>query len=428
MAVIPHEDNVPDLSNNYKIIKPKKMYNRGNIMSENERLEIRNWAIDLLFNNKMDELTNERLELKLNDDSNSDIIPLVFEIRKRIEQKECMESFEREKYVNDFVTIISKTGFIHKHTDPNDVKRNLFHIRFNVFITIPTKGGTTYYDGHEIDAIEGSYVLCRSGIDEHWSDPNEDIIPRISLSFGYLVPPEKADELCSDTSIGTYTQFYPLTVNMPTNVSVFNTKLPAMNDNILEERGDPGSNIFTALAVINDSQCDFITKYILNHSNLWEKRDIGYESGNNVECNYLTLNSLKCRKIKHSIEIDGFICSVITLLLKKLNHTRPEFVATDDDGYTLRRIYGGTTRHVDGVHSKVSGFTNLIRSLSLIIVLNDDYDGGIFNFPNQNLKLKVKKGEAILFPPYWTHPHSVSSVGEGQSRYTINTWIHEKFA
>ena len=419
-------DNVVNL-NTYKTIKPKKMYNRGNIMSETERLEIRNWANDLVFNNKMDELTHERLELKLNN-NNSEIIPLVFEIRKRIEQRERMESFEREKHVNDFVTIISKTGFIQKHTDTNDIQRNLFHIRFNVFITIPNKGGATYYDGHEIDAIAGSYVLCRSGIDEHWSDPNEDIIPRISLSFGYLVPPEKADELCSDTSIGTYTQFYPLTVNRPTNISVFNTKYPMINDIILEERGDSGSNIFTAASIISDCQCDFITQYILKHSNLWEERDTGYESGNNVECNFLTLNGLKRRNIEYSIEIDGFICSIITLLLHKLNHIRSEFVATEDDGYTLRRIYGGTKRHVDGVHSKVNGITNLIRSLSLIIVLNDDYDGGIFNFPNQNLKLKVKKGEAILFPPYWTHPHSVSRVGEAQARYTINTWILENFA
>jgi hypothetical protein len=82
---------------------------------------------------------------------------------------------------------------------------------------------------------------------------------------------------------------------------------------------------------------------------------------------------------------------------------------------------------MDGVHSKTAGFKQFVRCLSIIVVLNDDYDGGIFNFPNQGLKFKVKKGEAVLFPPYWTHPHYVTSVGEGQARYTINTWILEKF-
>jgi hypothetical protein len=417
-----HYNNDNNDNNN----KPKKMYNRGTIMSESERIEIRNWANELLFNNKMVELTNERLELKLDND-NSEIPPLVFEIRKRIEKKEHMETFEKEKHVKDFVTIISKTGFIHKHTDPNDIQRNLFHIRFNVFITIPTKGGTTYYDGHEIDAIAGSYVLCRSGIDEHWSDPNEDIIPRISLSFGYLVPAEKVDVLCSDTSIGTYTQFYPLTINRPTNVGVLNTTYPRIDDIILEERGDPGSNIFTAASVISDCQCDFITNYILKNSSLWEERDVNYGNGNNVACNFLTLDSLKFRGIQHATEVDGFIFTMISLMLHKLKDLRSEFAATEDDGYTLRRIYGGTKCHVDGVHSKPGGLKNVVRALSLIIVLNDDYDGGIFNFPNQNIKFRVKKGEVLMFPPYWTHPHSVTSVGKGQARFTINTWIHEKF-
>lgn len=43
------------------------------------------------------------------------------------------------------------------------------------------------------------------------------------------------------------------------------------------------------------------------------------------------------------------------------------------------------------------GFTDLVRSLSIIVVLNDDYDGGIFSFPNQTLKLKVKKEKLYCF-------------------------------
>jgi hypothetical protein len=114
-------------------------------------------------------------------------------------------------------------------------------------------------------------------------------------------------------------------------------------------------------------------------------------------------------------------------LLKAFTLEYPNFLGTQDSGYIIRKITGGTKLHIDGVNSKTAGVKNFVRCLSLIIVLNDDYDGGIFNFPKQNLKLKVKKGEAIMFPPYWTHPHSVTSVGEGQARYTINTWILEKF-
>ena len=105
---------------------------------------------------------------------------------------------------------LSYGGFIHKHIDPNDLDRGLYHVRFNIFITEPQEGFKTYYDGHIVDTTEGSYVLCRSGIDHHWSEINEDILPRISLSFGYLLPAEKIDDLCKDPKVGIYTHLYPL--------------------------------------------------------------------------------------------------------------------------------------------------------------------------------------------------------------------------
>jgi dTDP-4-dehydrorhamnose 3,5-epimerase-like enzyme len=147
------------------------------------------------------------------------------------------------------------------------------------------------------------------------------------------------------------------------------------------------------------------------------------DNTNNVECKFIDLS-------KDSPEydiIDKFIFSTVGKILTKMVDVHPFFKGTQDNGYTLRKIFGGTTLHVDGVHSKTSGFTKFVRCLSIIIVLNDDYDGGVFCFPKQGLKFRVQKGQAIMIPPYWTHPHSVTSVGEGQSRYTINTWILEKF-
>ena len=198
---------------------------------------------------------------------------------------------------------------------------------------------------------------------------------------------------------------------------------------IIEERGEPGSgtNVFTVADVFTVAQCDDIVDYLTKHSALWEERDLGYASGNNVECKFLILKKLIKDSIPGAKELDDLIFKRVNAVLTAFRDIRPDFKGIHDDGYTLRRIHGGTKRHVDGVHSNAGGFTKLVRAMSFIAVLNDDYDGGIFNFPAQNLKFKVKKGEVVLFPPYWTHPHSVSSVGEGQARYTINTWIMEDF-
>jgi hypothetical protein len=194
---------------------------------------------------------------------------------------------------------------------------------------------------------------------------------------------------------------------------------------IIEERSDPGSNVFTVSDVFTVTQCDEIVNYIQKNSALWQERDVVYN--NNVKCKFLTLKDLITSGIPGAKEIDDLIFERVGAVLNAFRVFRPEFKCSHDDGYTLRKIYGGTKRHVDGVHSKTGGFTKFVRALSFIAVLNDDYDGGIFNFHTQNLKIKVKKGEVVLFPPYWTHPHSVTSVGEGQARYTINTWIMEDF-
>jgi len=106
-------------------------------------------------------------------------------------------------------------------------------------------------------------------------------------------------------------------------------------------------------------------------------------------------------------------------------------------GYTFRKIYGETRSHIDGItkiyNSNVtfikennSGDYRMIRKLSIIFSLNDDYDGGIFNFPYQNVSIKLKKGSLLLFPPYWTHPHNCTELENNTYRYTISTWVCDK--
>lgn len=213
------------------------------------------------------------------------------------------------------------------------------------------------------------------------------------------------------------------------NVDSKSQELQKQNQLIIEERGELGSgtNIFTIADVFTHAQCDELVEYVQKNSALWQERDVGLVSGNNVECKFLTLKDFIKTGIPGAKEIDDLIFKRLGAVLAAFREICPDFKGIHDDGYTLRKIYGGTKRHIDGVHSKTGGFTKLVRALSFIAVLNDDYDGGIFNFPNQNLKFKVKKGEVVMFPPYWTHPHSVTSVGEDQARYTINTWILEEF-
>jgi hypothetical protein len=223
----------------------------------------------------------------------------------------------------------------------------------------------------------------------------------------------------------TYIESKPATNKYTTELQ--SQQLQTQAQCVLEERGEPGSNIFTVANIFTENDCNEIVNCIMKNSSLWRQRDIGPGSNNYVECKFLVLDNLINLDIPGAKELDNIIFQRVSTLLKGLRAICPNFKGLKDDGYTLRKIYGGTKLHADGVHSKTGGFEKFVRCLSLIIVLNDDYDGGVFCFPKQRLKFRVQKGEAVMFPPYWTHPHSVTSVGEGQARYTINTWILENF-
>lgn len=154
-------------------------------MTEEERLELVEWTKTMIP--KMRILNNNRSDFSITPD-NKDIHPLVWEIKDRIIAKENIQTLEKhdEPVFKDFLAIIFKDGYIHRHRDPN--KGELYHCRFNVFLQLPDKGGQTYYNGFPIQSLEGCYVLCLSGIDYHWSDIVESDKERFSLSFGFLLP------------------------------------------------------------------------------------------------------------------------------------------------------------------------------------------------------------------------------------------------
>jgi hypothetical protein len=168
--------------------------NRGYIMTEEERLELIPWVhkmkpkLQLIGNNRSDIIMESH---------NTDIHPLVWEIKKRVIEKEGLETLEKheEPHFKDFLGVIHTNGYIHPHRDPN--KGDLYHCRFNVFLQLPDKGGQTYYDGNPIQTVECCYVLCLSGLEYHWTDLVESEKERFSLSFGFLLPREVIEHLQS---------------------------------------------------------------------------------------------------------------------------------------------------------------------------------------------------------------------------------------
>jgi predicted 2-oxoglutarate/Fe(II)-dependent dioxygenase YbiX len=75
-------------------------------------------------------------------------------------------------------------------------------------------------------------------------------------------------------------------------------------------------------------------------------------------------------------------------------------------------------RHYDGT-------SNIGRTISALIYLNDDYQGGELEFPNFGIKIKPQAGMLVLFPSNFAYSHVAHPVVNG-TKYALVTWIADR--
>ena len=70
--------------------------------------------------------------------------------------------------------------------------------------------------------------------------------------------------------------------------------------------------------------------------------------------------------------------------------------------------------------------TNNPRCLSIIMNLNDNYEGGDLIFTDQKekeiKKFKLGKGTILFFPSNFMYPHIIKTITKG-TRYSIVSWL-----
>jgi predicted 2-oxoglutarate/Fe(II)-dependent dioxygenase YbiX len=181
----------------------------------------------------------------------------------------------------------------------------------------------------------------------------------------------------------------------------------------------PKNQIFVFDNVLSLELCSELRKIIDKYATTTEKSVV---SGSNV-------NGLTCGLVEIDEELvekwENIMFKTIGKIINLVKSETFVIPMVHDTGYQLRKIYGPTKLHVDGlVYDKNEKYIELdrIRTASIIIALNSDYEGGEFVFPEQDVRIKLKAGQAIVFPPYWTHPHKTEELN-GTYRYTVNTWL-----
>lgn len=67
---------------------------------------------------------------------------------------------------------------------------------------------------------------------------------------------------------------------------------------------------------------------------------------------------------------------------------------------------------------------NMTLKYSLVTYLNDDYEGGEIEFPNQNVKIKPSAGSIIIFPSAVPYLHQSNEIIKGQKYMCPGFWLH----
>jgi predicted 2-oxoglutarate/Fe(II)-dependent dioxygenase YbiX len=90
------------------------------------------------------------------------------------------------------------------------------------------------------------------------------------------------------------------------------------------------------------------------------------------------------------------------------------------ESYNMLRYQGGQEykAHADGT-------TKDGRSVSAIIYLNNDYEGGEVEFVNYGIKIKPEPGMLLLFPSNYAYRHIAHPVKSG-TKYALVTWIRDR--
>jgi predicted 2-oxoglutarate/Fe(II)-dependent dioxygenase YbiX len=94
-------------------------------------------------------------------------------------------------------------------------------------------------------------------------------------------------------------------------------------------------------------------------------------------------------------------------------------------GYTIVKFHRYDVNtdmklHCDHIHDIFDGNRKGVPILTIVGLLNDDFEGGDFMLWEKE-KIDLKQGSVLIFPSNFMYPHQVTSVLRG-SRYSFVSW------
>jgi|TARA_R100000455_G_C6271021_1_gene127060 predicted 2-oxoglutarate/Fe(II)-dependent dioxygenase YbiX len=109
---------------------------------------------------------------------------------------------------------------------------------------------------------------------------------------------------------------------------------------------------------------------------------------------------------------------VFTTHMKKYMDNHPQLILNNWEAFEILKY---DKDHHFELH--VDSGPTVPRTMSIIFMLNDDYEGGdlVFRWREDEMIIPKKANQLIFFPSTFCYPHTVKPIKSG-TRYSIVTW------
>lgn len=123
----------------------------------------------------------------------------------------------------------------------------------------------------------------------------------------------------------------------------------------------------------------------------------------------------------YDVALDNAVFQAIQQALSVYHHYHPGMQVSRDEQYKVMKYVAGQEFpiHVDQNAMELQ----YTRSVSVVIYLNEEFEGGHTVFPNEGLDFKPKKSHALVFPASYAFPHGSTPITKGV-KYALVTWLH----
>ena len=183
-------------------------------------------------------------------------------------------------------------------------------------------------------------------------------------------------------------------------------------DHILHKRG-----------LLSQKDCNFLINWFEERTDLHERGTVDgnlYETPDEKQDTEIYLNTSK----NFSLICSNYLNYGIEEYKKKYPFINQVRTFNIHSAYKMQRYLPGEgyfTLHCENDGPDFTGERSEMLILAWMIYLNDVTDGGYTEFPSQNTKFQPRRGDLLIWPAYFTHPHR-GIVSKTHLKYNLTGW------